>query len=65
MIFLDIFLIFDNHMTIRDFQNKVQELFTQLRPLIYAHRVPGRFILLGSASPSLGERSFMEVEYAG
>lgn len=52
-------------MTIRDFQNKVQELFTQLRPLIYAHRVPGRFILLGSASPSLGERSFMEVEYAG
>src|SRR5690349_314863 len=29
------------------------ELFTQLRPLIDAHRVPGRFILLGSASPSL------------
>ncbi|HEV2482939.1 MAG TPA: AAA family ATPase, partial [Puia sp.] len=29
------------------------ELFTQLRPLIDAHRVPGRYILLGSASPSL------------
>ena len=29
------------------------ELFSQLRPLIDAHRVPGRFILLGSASPSL------------
>src|SRR6185437_11314588 len=28
-------------------------LFSQLRPLIDAHRVPGRFILLGSASPSL------------
>jgi uncharacterized protein len=28
------------------------ELFTQLRPLIDAHRVPGRFILLGSASPT-------------
>lgn len=29
------------------------ELFSQLRPLIDAHRIPGRFILLGSASPSL------------
>jgi hypothetical protein len=29
------------------------ELFSQLRPLIDAHRVPGRFILLGSASPTL------------
>ena len=124
MIFLDKSLIFDNHMIIRDFQNKVREtltwspavailgprqvgkttlaksiateksasvyldlenpedlakledsfsylnsleqhciiideiqlkpeLFSQLRPLIDAHRVPGRFILLGSASPSL------------
>jgi predicted AAA+ superfamily ATPase len=36
--------------------DKVQlkpELFTQLRPLIDAHRIPGRFILLGSASPTL------------
>jgi predicted AAA+ superfamily ATPase len=29
------------------------ELFSTLRPLIDEHRVPGRFILLGSASPSL------------
>jgi predicted AAA+ superfamily ATPase len=29
------------------------ELFAQLRPLIDANRVPGRFILLGSASPTL------------
>jgi len=29
------------------------ELFTQLRPLIDDNRVPGRFILLGSASPTL------------
>jgi len=29
------------------------DLFSELRPLIDAHRVPGRFILLGSASPSL------------
>lgn len=28
-------------------------LFSVMRPLIDAHRVPGRFILLGSASPSL------------
>jgi uncharacterized protein len=29
------------------------ELFSLLRPLIDQHRIPGRFILLGSASPSL------------
>jgi predicted AAA+ superfamily ATPase len=29
------------------------ELFAQLRPLIDANRIPGRFILLGSASPTL------------
>lgn len=32
------------------------ELFTYLRPIIDAHRVPGRFILLGSANPILIKR---------
>ncbi|MBY0425343.1 MAG: ATP-binding protein [Cytophagales bacterium] len=32
---------------------RIPELFTTLRPLIDAHRVPGRFLLLGSASPTL------------
>lgn len=32
------------------------ELFTHLRPIIDAHRVPGRFILLGSANPVLIKR---------
>ncbi|TAF77095.1 MAG: ATP-binding protein [Bacteroidetes bacterium] len=32
------------------------ELFTYLRPIIDAHRVPGRFILLGSANPVLIKR---------
>ena len=32
------------------------ELFTYLRPIIDAYRVPGRFILLGSANPVLVKR---------
>jgi hypothetical protein len=32
---------------------RIPELFATLRPLIDAHRVPGRFLLLGSASPLL------------
>jgi hypothetical protein len=50
------------------------ELFTQLRPLIDARRVPGRFILLGSVSPTLvkgvseslaGRISYMELTGIG
>jgi len=32
------------------------ELFTYLRPIIDSHRVPGRFILVGSANPVLIKR---------
>ena len=31
----------------------VPQLFTWLRPLVDAHRIPGRFVLLGSANPVL------------
>ncbi len=31
----------------------IPELFTWLRPSIDSHRIPGRFLLLGSASPAL------------
>jgi predicted AAA+ superfamily ATPase len=44
---------FRNACVILDEVQLMPELFSTLRPLIDEHRVPGRFILLGSASPSL------------
>jgi len=44
---------YQDHCVIIDEVQTIPELFTWLRPLIDAHRVPGRFLLLGSASPTL------------
>ena len=44
---------FQDTCVILDEVQLMPELFSLLRPLIDEHRVPGRFILLGSASPSL------------
>jgi len=44
---------FQNICVILDEVQFMPELFSTLRPLIDEHRIPGRFILLGSASPSL------------
>lgn len=42
-----------NQLVIIDEVQRAPALFESLRPLIDEHRVPGRFILLGSASPSV------------
>jgi uncharacterized protein len=44
---------FQNSCVILDEVQFMPELFSQLRSLIDEHRIPGRFILLGSASPAL------------
>ncbi len=47
---------FDAHQEVCVILDEVQAmpfLFTRLRPAIDAHRIPGRFLLLGSASPDL------------
>ena len=44
---------YQDHCVIIDEVQTIPELFTWLRPLIDAHRVPGRFLLLGSATPTL------------
>lgn len=44
---------YQDHCVIIDEVQTIPELFTWLRPAIDAHRVPGRFLLLGSASPAL------------
>jgi hypothetical protein len=44
---------FQDTCVILDEVQHMPQLFSILRPLIDEHRVPGRFILLGSASPSL------------
>lgn len=45
-----------DHCVVIDEAQALPELFTYLRPIIDAHRVPGRFILLGSANPTLVKR---------
>jgi predicted AAA+ superfamily ATPase len=59
-----------NALVILDEVQTMPELFTQLRPEIDAHRVPGRFLLMGSASGALlmqsaeslaGRVSYMEL----
>jgi predicted AAA+ superfamily ATPase len=42
-----------DHCVVIDEAQVLPALFTYLRPIIDAHRVPGRFILLGSANPML------------
>lgn len=42
-----------DHCVVIDEAQVLPALFTYLRPIIDAHRVPGRFILLGSANPTL------------
>lgn len=44
---------YKNHCVIIDEVQLLPNLFSELRPLIDEHRKPGRFILLGSASPAL------------
>lgn len=48
---------FANHMVIIDEVQRQPELFPILRSAIDSNRIPGRFILLGSASPSLLHQS--------
>lgn len=64
----------DNTCVILDEVQLMPELFSLLRPLIDEDRTPGRFILLGSASPSLvkgvseslaGRISYMELTGIG
>ncbi|RZK70044.1 MAG: ATPase, partial [Pedobacter sp.] len=45
--------LYENNMVIIDEVQLMPSLFSVLRPLIDANRTPGRFILLGSASPLL------------
>ena len=42
-----------DHCVVIDEVQRAPALFEALRPLIDEHRVPGRFVLLGSASPSV------------
>lgn len=42
-----------DHCVVIDEAQALPEIFTMLRPMIDEHRVPGRFILLGSANPTL------------
>lgn len=44
---------YKDYYVILDEVQLMPELFSALRPLIDEHRVPGRFIFLGSVSPSL------------
>ncbi|WP_345270207.1 ATP-binding protein [Nibrella viscosa] len=44
---------YTDHTVVLDEIQRMPQLFPQLRALIDDHRVPGRFILLGSASPDL------------
>ena len=48
---------FANHTVIIDEVQRQPELFPILRSAIDSNRIPGRFILLGSASPSLLHQS--------
>jgi len=51
---LELFLReYENHCIILDEIHRVPQLFSILRGLIDEHRVPGRFLLLSSDSPSL------------
>jgi uncharacterized protein len=43
----------ENELVILDEVQRVPDLFPMLRAMIDQHRVPGRFLLLGSASPNL------------
>jgi hypothetical protein len=44
---------FENHLVILDEAHRKPELFPLLRSLIDKNRVPGRFMILGSATPTL------------
>lgn len=44
---------FKDHLVILDEAQRKPELFPLLRSMIDAYRIPGRFMILGSASPSL------------
>ena len=44
---------YKDKLVIIDEVQQMPEIFVRLRPLIDKHRIPGRFLLLGSASPSL------------
>lgn len=46
-----------DHLVVLDEIQAMPSLFGELRGIIDAHRVPGRFILLGSASPELRRHS--------
>ena len=48
---------FQDDLIIIDEVQRLPELFTELRALIDEYRVPGRFLLLGSASPLLMRKS--------
>ena len=48
-----IFTQYQDNCIVLDEVQRMPELFTQLRPAIDKHRKPGRFILTGSASPTL------------
>lgn len=48
---------FKNQLVILDEIQRDPELFAILRPLVDDHRVPGRFLILGSASPELLRQS--------
>lgn len=49
----DFLKYYESHCVVIDEVQRMPELFAILRPLIDTHRVAGRFILLGSASPLL------------
>ncbi|MDX2191371.1 MAG: ATP-binding protein [Bacteroidota bacterium] len=49
----DFLMSHKDHCVVIDEAQVLPELFTYLRPIIDAHRVPARFILLGSANPTI------------
>ncbi len=49
----DYLMAHKDHCVVVDEAQVLPELFTYLRPIIDAYRSPGRFILLGSANPTL------------
>jgi len=44
---------YEDHLIIIDEVQRMPEIFQTLRPLVDSHRIPGRFLLLGSANPDL------------
>ncbi len=48
---------FKDELIIIDEVQRLPDLFAELRALIDRHRIPGRFLLLGSASPLLAQKS--------